>query len=59
MNTILVILTMVAGVIQPHTMEIQARSRDCMEEIIVVHALNRANQAAGRDIQYLVQCENR
>jgi hypothetical protein len=57
MNTFLVVMTMVAGVIQPERMEIRSQTHDCMPEIQVVQAINRVNQAAGRDIQYLVQCE--
>lgn len=57
MNAILVVVVMVAGIMQPQRMEIQAMTGDCMQEIQVVHALNRVNQSAGRDIQYLVQCE--
>lgn len=59
MNTILVIMVMVAGMIQPQRSEIVALSGDCMNEIRIVQALNRANVAAARDVQYLVQCENR
>ncbi len=59
MNAILVVMVMVAGVIQPQRMQIQALSGDCMQEIQVVQSLNRVNQAAGRDIQYLTQCETR
>ena len=59
MNTILVVMVMVAGVIQPERMQIQAMAGDCMHEIQLVHALNRVNQSAGRDIQYLAQCEAR
>lgn len=59
MNTILVIMVMVAGVIQPQRSEIVAMSGDCINEIRIVQAINRSNQASGRDLQYLVQCENR
>lgn len=59
MNTVLVIMVMVAGVIQPQRSEIVAMTGDCMMEIQAVQAINRANVAAGRDVQYLVQCENR
>ena len=59
MNTVLVIMVMVAGVIQPQRSEIVATTGDCMNEIRTVQAVNRANQAAGRDVQYLFQCENR
>ena len=59
MNTILVVITMVAGVIQPGRMEIVAKQGDCMDEIRVVQVINRANRAAGVDTQYLVSCETR
>lgn len=59
MNTVLVIMIMVAGVIQPTRMELMAQTGDCMQEIQVVQAINRVNQATGRDIQYLTQCERR
>ena len=58
MNVLVVIMT-VSGVIQPTRMEIQAQRGDCMPEIMVVQAINRANRAAGVDTQYLVSCENR
>jgi hypothetical protein len=56
---VLVVIMMVAGVIQPNRMEIQAQRGDCMAEIVVVQAINRVNRAAGVDTQYLVSCENR
>lgn len=56
---ILVVIMMVAGVIQPGRMELQAQQGDCMTEIQVVQAMNRANRSAGVDVQYLVSCENR
>lgn len=56
---VLVVMAMVAGVIQPTRMEIQAQRGDCMAEIQVVQAINRVNRAAGVDTQYLVSCENR
>lgn len=59
MNSILVVMVMVAGVIQPTRMEIVATRADCMAEIQAVHAINRTNRAAGVDTQYLVMCENR
>lgn len=59
MNSILVVMVMLAGVIQPQRMELRALSGDCVQEIQLVHALNRVNQSAGRDIQYLAQCEAR
>jgi len=59
MSTFLVILTMVAGVIQPERNEIVAMSGNCMDEIMVVRAINITNVAAGRNVQYLAHCENR
>jgi len=59
MSTFLVILTMVAGVIQPERSEMVAMSGNCMNEIIVVQSLNMSNLAAGRNVQYLAHCENR
>lgn len=56
---VLVVVLMLAGVIQPGRMEIVATQGDCMQEIQVIQALNRANRAAGVDTQYLVSCENR
>lgn len=59
MMNVLVVIMMVAGVIQPNRMEIQASRGDCMDEIRVVQVINRTNRAAGVDTQYLVSCENR
>lgn len=59
MNTVLVIWVIMVGVMQPTRNEIVALTGDCMMEIIMVQEINRANQAAGRDIQYVFQCENR
>ena len=56
---VLVVIMMVAGVIQPNRMEIVASQGNCMAEIQVIQAINRANRAAGQDVQYLVNCENR
>jgi hypothetical protein len=59
MNTVLVIWVIMAGVMQPTQNEIVAMTGDCITEIRTVQEINRANQAAGRDIQYVFQCENR
>lgn len=57
MNTILVVSVLIAGIMQPHPMRLAAMSADCMSEIMVVAAINRANAQAGVPVQYVFNCE--
>ena len=56
MGVVLVISVMMGGVFEPDRMRLYVTSDQCREEMLLLQAMNRVNQASGSDQVWFGEC---
>lgn len=59
MNTILIVSVLVAGIMQGPPQQLLSISPNCHNELLMLNAINQANEDNLIDVRYTAKCESK